>query len=156
MASKNTQKNTQETGPKEAEPVSTWSLETEDGLVTVLHKNWRAVDPTTGQLYIPANRTTYFDRMTFVGGVGRNIPVEIAQEWRKKGFVSRAFIFPNDSQESDWEKVTGRFAVSQQDFADALADMTPEKLASILGDEKAEAFAKALRRLVNSGKEERT
>lgn len=127
----------------------------DDDLVTVLHRNWHAFDPRTRQPYIRDDQETYMDRITFVGGVARNVPYQQAKQWLKLGMISEAHIFPNNAQSDDFAKATGRDMMAPQTLASAVATLSPEKAAAILGEEGAEQFAKSLLRLISSNQKAR-
>lgn len=137
---------------QEATEANPWvfDLNVDDGPYTVLHKMWRVVDKTSGHLSIPEDRTTFFDKYTFVGGVGRDILHESVAAWVKLGFVDKSMIFPNISTVEDFEKATGRYPVGSL----APSDFTPEKMLALLGEEQALAFAKKLQRAISSNHKE--
>ena len=126
----------------------------DDDMVTVLHRNWGATDPHTHQPFIPMDRETYLDRITFVGGVARNVPYEQAKKWVKLGLVAKAHIFANNAQKEDFERATGRTPMSPGNLAEAVAALSVERALTLLGDEKGMEFAKNLQRLISSRKKE--
>ena len=132
---------------------SAWQPE-DDDLVTVIHRNWGAIDPLSRQPLIPTNRETYFDRITFVGGVGRNVPYELAKKWVKLGLVPKAYIFPNNAQQEDFERATGRTPMAPTTLADTVAGLSAPQALALLGEEKGLEFAKSLQRLISSRRKE--
>jgi len=129
-----------------------WTFEAEvDMPVCVLHRNWRSVDPLTGELYIPADRLSWFDKIAFTGGIGYNVPYETAKKWLQAGLIDRNMIFPNDATEADFEARTGRYAISRN-FGTSATDFEPEKVAALLGAKSAEQFAHALLKHVEKHK----
>jgi len=127
----------------------------DDDLVAVVHRNWHAFDPRTRQPYIRDDQETYMDRITFVGGVARNVPYKQAKQWVKLGIISESHIFPNNAQSDEFAKATGRDMMAPQTLASAVATLSPEKAAAILGEEGAEQFAKSLLRLISSNQKAR-
>lgn len=103
-------------------------------LCTVLH-GYGNVGPTD---------TYYIDDYKFVGGVGRNIPRNIAEAWAdgrrwqdNKPAASRVYIqaiLPNDANEVDFAKATG------------VNPMPPSQLAAMIGATNAADLVKALGR----------
>jgi len=122
----------------------------DDDYCTVIHRNWNAFDQRTRQPLIRADQETYLDRITFVGGVARNVPYEIAKKWVKIGLISKEHIFANNAQAEDFAKATGREAMTTQTLAGAIASLSPEKATAILGEEAAKEFAKSLLRLIST------
>lgn len=122
----------------------------DDDLVTVLLRGWGAFDKETRQPLIRPDQETYLDRHTFIGGVGRNIPYEDAKRWVKLKLISKEHIFPDSAQADEFASVTGRNPLSQETLAGAIASLSPEKAAAILGDEAALVFAKNLQKLISS------
>jgi hypothetical protein len=122
----------------------------DDDLVTVIHRQWHNFDPRTHQPYIRDDQETYLDRITFVGGVARNVPYATAKAWVKLGLISNLHIFPNNAQADDFAKATGRDTLAPQNLASAVATLSPEKATAILGEEAAKEFAKSLLRLISS------
>lgn len=136
---------------KEQEATPVWDIDAEDERVCVLHRGWRKIDAATGEMLLPTNRETFFDRVTFMGGVAYNVPVETARGWIKAGFIDKNMVFKNDSTTEDFETRTGRYLVSKG-FGN-VADFTPEKIMAALGPEKAAEFARALQRHITHRKE---
>lgn len=105
----------------------------EDGLCIVLYGYGR-VAPTY---------RCFVDEYQFVGGVGRNIPYQVAKHWKKgtradgKPPLSRVkiqAILPEDATEADFAKATG------------VSPMAPEKLAAMIGVTDAALLVKAMGR----------
>lgn len=127
----------------------------DDDIVTVVHRNWHAFDPRTRQPYIREDQETYMDRFSFVGGVARNVPYKQAKQWVKLGMIPEAHIFPNNAQSDEFAKATGRDMMAAQTLVSAVAALSPEKAAAILGEDGAEQFAKSLLKLVNNRQQAR-
>jgi len=138
--------------PKEAPKTPTFD---DDDLCAVLHRNWHAFDQKTRQPYVRDDQETYMDRITFVGGVARNVPYLQAKQWVKLGMISASHIFPNNAQADEFAKATGRDMMAPQTLASAVAALSPEKAAAILGEEGAKQFAKSLLQLISSNEKSR-
>lgn len=133
--------------PKEvsaAEQHQQWldTLEPED-IVTVLRRGW-------GSPENPSEKVDYFDGMTFVGCVGRNVPWSLARKWLKLRLIDQAHIFENNATQADFSQATGRSPLSPGSLAAALAKVTPERLIAILGEQQALALSKEAQRLITS------
>jgi hypothetical protein len=85
----------------------------------------------------------YIDEYKFVGGVGHNIPKQVADCWKKgvrndgKPAVSRVFpqaILPSDATEVDFASATG------------ISPMPPAQLAAMINATDANALVKAMGR----------
>ncbi|HZU01528.1 MAG TPA: hypothetical protein VFA10_17805 [Ktedonobacteraceae bacterium] len=118
----------------------------DDDFVTVIARSWG--DP---QLCPPLKEAS-IDRVTFTGGVARNVRYDLAKKWVKLGIVSKDHIFANNASVEDFMKATGRNPLEPGNLATALQTISPEKLIAILGDEHAKAFAKAVQAQVSSRK----
>lgn len=128
----------------------------EDGdLVTVVLRGWHAFDPHTRQPLIRDDQETYMDRITFVGGVARNVPYEQAKQWVKIGMVTKEHIFVNNAQSEDFAKTLGRDAMAPQTLAGAVSNLSTEKAIAILGEEAAANFAKRLLQEVSGREKQR-
>ncbi len=138
--------------PKELPKVQAF----EDGdLVTVVLRGWHAFDPKTRQPLIRDDQETYLDRITFTGGVGRNVAYEQAKQWVKIGLITKEHIFANDAQSDDFAKALGRDAMAPQTLAGAVSNLSTEKAIAILGEEAATSFAKRLLQDVSSREKQR-
>jgi hypothetical protein len=92
---------------------------------------------------VDANSVHYIDEYKFVGGVGRNIPKQVAECWKKgikndgKPAVSRVFpqaILPSDATEVDFATATG------------ISPMPPSQLAAMINATDARALVEAMGR----------
>lgn len=126
-----------------------------DDLVSVVHRNWHANDPRTHQPFIRDDQETFLDRITFVGGVARNVPYELARQWVKLGMITSTHIFANNAQSEDFSKALGRDAMAPQTLAGAVSNLSTEKAIAILGEEGAAKFAKSLLQDVSSREKQR-
>ena len=92
---------------------------------------------------VSPENTQYVDEYKFVGGIGHNIPKQVAEMWKKgvqkdgKPAVSRIFpqaILPSDSTEVDFALATG------------ISPMEPSKLAAMINATDARALVQAMGR----------
>lgn len=119
----------------------------DNGLRTVLH-GW-------GKLV--ATERHDVDGFTFVGGVARNVPVEVAEAMLsrrspeknkpKYGYIV-GHILPSDATDADFIKATGIRPMPLRNFASMLGAYTPvemrQAMGEAMGDEKAADFVKKL------------
>ena len=98
------------------------------GELTVLRANW-------GTSQIPEGKRDFLDRTEFVGGVARHVPRETAEKWAKVGRLGLHFL-PDDADQTDFIRVTGRAPMEASEFAAMLRAYTPEQILEMLGEER--------------------
>lgn len=116
------EKTLEEVGDRKPEPLPY----EDDTPVTVIWKSW-------GTSGLPAGKTTYFDRQTFVGGVSRRVPYRIAKKWQEQGHG--ILIFDVNATEADFIRATGHKPLEDEKFAMLLRATPPDKLAALLGSD---------------------
>ena len=120
----------------------------DEDLCTVIRRNWGDVQKC------PPLKEDYMDRITFTGGVARNVPYRLVRQWVKYGVIAKEHVFANNAQEKDFIKATGRDPMQPLNLATAVSRMKPEQIAAILGDEAALQLARDVQKLISSRKGE--
>lgn len=110
--------------------------------VTVIRKNW-------GTPGCPAGKRDYLIPVEFIGGVARNVPIAIAEQWLKAPIMrGLIYVLPPDAKEGDFMRVTGMQPMEVETFAAMLKGYDPEQLLNALGEEELLALAARMKDLV--------
>ncbi|SRR5713101_8454341 len=117
--------------PEKTEPSKKAEYEDNDP-VTVIWKSW-------GTNGMPHNRTTYFDRYTFVGGVGRRVLYKDVKKWLQQGHG--LLVFDANATEEDFIRATGHKPLDDDKFATLLRATPPDKIAALLGPDALDKIA---------------
>lgn len=111
--------------------------------VTVIRKNW-------GTPGCPAGKRDYLIPVEFIGGVARNVPIAIAEQWLKAPIMHGLIhVLPPDANEGDFMRVTGIQPMEVSTFAAMLKGYDPEQLLNALGEEELLALATRMKELVD-------
>lgn len=96
----------------------------------------------------------YVDDYTFVGGICRNVPRNVAKAWAKgvrwqdeKPAISRIYpqaILPNDATEVDFAKATGVTLMPPAQLAAMISATDAQALVAAMGRQQAVSFAEQI------------
>lgn len=116
---------------------------------------------------VPVGKVTYVDRVKFTDGVARNVPLEVAENWKngthsetKQPYATEGskqsygrldvIILPQDATEADFAKATGIKPMVASKFAALLKAYPVTEIVEALGEERSLQLANELRKAIKA------